>query len=101
MSLDNQLPISVITHSDTVHLLHQFLIAHLKTQLAGKDEPAERGGTALWTGCGGAMDAAALDKLLAARAEKQRLEEEKAAKAEQSKVEGAEKTAASEKAKAE
>ena len=66
MSPDNRLPISAITHFGTVHLLHQFLISHLKTQLAGKDEPAERGGAALWTGCGGAMDAAALDELLAA-----------------------------------
>ena len=70
MSLDNRLLISAITHSGTVHLLHRFLIAHLKTQLAGKDEPAEHGGTAHWTGFGGVMDAAALDELLAALAEK-------------------------------
>ena len=70
MSPDNWLPISAITHSGTVHLLHRFLIACLKTQLAGKDEPAKHGGAALWTGFGGAMDAAALDKLLAALAEK-------------------------------
>ena len=96
-----QIQQEIIERLDARHVLDMQFAAHLKTQLAGKDEPAEHGGAALWTGCGGAMDAAALDELLAARAEKRRLEEEKAAKAERVKVERAEKKAASEKAKVE
>ena len=65
-----QIQQEIIKRLNARHILDMQFAAHLKTQLAGKDEPAERGGAALRTGCGGAMDAAALDELLAAQAEK-------------------------------
>ena len=61
-----QIQQEIIERLDARHVLNMQFAAHLKTQLARKDEPAECGGAALRTGCSGAMDAAALDKLLAA-----------------------------------
>lgn len=81
------------------HVLDQQFHTHLKTQLANKKEPRERGGTLVKSGYG-AMDAAAIQAWEEAEHQKQVEEEEKALEKERKKQEREKKKADEAEAKA-
>jgi hypothetical protein len=89
----------IIERLDARHILDNQFTLHLKTQLANRNQPPARGGAALRTGYGGALDAEALGVLEAEQAEKKRKDEEKKQENERKKQERAEKKAVAEQAK--
>jgi hypothetical protein len=89
----------IIERLDARHVLDNQFTLHLKTQLANKNQPPARGGAALRTGFGGALDAEALDVLEAEQSDKKRKDDEKKQENKRKKQERAEKKAAAEQAK--
>lgn len=81
----------IIERLDARHVLDNQFMLHLKTQLANKNQPPARGGAALRTGFGGALDAEALDVLEAEQSDKKRKDDEKKQENKRKKQERAEK----------